>query len=688
MMASSDKAGCSHKVSISLDDPVIPEGSSAFANSNASEWDVLPSPPAQTATSRTDPVVTSIQTALAMHRQTMQRYFKEWILEQDRLVDRALTELKAVQGACDVQENLQLANAREAQCSDTTRLAPSPAQSQAKHARFDGEDGKDCATFVTVVESPSSTQIPAGDQSRYQDSSGLEPDVHATPKYDHKASGVVDHDAWETTLNLTHVPYHIESTESQMEDAKQPTEGCSRAWGINSSALEGLGLRRASNSSQSIHFFRRLRHKHTVWRKTAEGRMPDGCTSRVVASKCFEGTCSLVIMANSIFIAYSADHAMNTLDQPPDETIQLIELFFCLFYTLELMLRLEAHRGLFFFGSYSKWNMLDVILVLFAIYDQVEYYTTRAMSIYGRGANLSALRLMRLMKMVKLLRMIRFMRMFRELRLILNSIMGSVKSMLWSVLLVTCVTFMFGIAFLQAGTSYLKEPDIEVRDPRTCKAIKEYWGSVGGAMLTLYTVSTGGQDWKPVAKPLEQVGTTFYILFLLYIAFYMFVVTNTLTSLFVESAIQMSERDQQAAIHEELSRKSEYISKIRALFEKLDTTGAGRIGYDEFCRQLSHPEMLAFAANLEIDAMDVEEFFRVLSSGGKFLVDIDTFVIGCIKLKGFAKSMDLLDLIHLSRKRADDEDEFQAFCKKELTEVKMLLSRARPPARKSLTQSI
>merc|ERR1712232_674926 len=59
---------------------------------------------------------------------------------------------------------------------------------------------------------------------------------------------------------------------------------------------------------------------------------------------------------------------------------------------------------------------------------------------------------------------------------------------------------------------------------------------------------------------------------------------------------------------------------------------------------LSSEEMVAFCTSLEIDATDVAQFFSILSAGGNRSVDVETFVIGCIKLKGFAKSMDLMDL--------------------------------------------
>merc|ERR1712050_69807 len=78
--------------------------------------------------------------------------------------------------------------------------------------------------------------------------------------------------------------------------------------------------------------------------------------------------------------------------------------------------------------------------------------------------------------------------------------------------------------------------------------------------------------------------------------------------------------------------------------------GSGDISEDEFCRHLKDPEMVAFASSLEIEVVDVAQFFNIISGNGKYPVDVETFVVGCIKLKGLAKSIDLLGLIHLQKK--------------------------------------
>jgi len=126
----------------------------------------------------------------------------------------------------------------------------------------------------------------------------------------------------------------------------------------------------------------------------------------------------------------------------------------------------------------------------------------------GSISNMSFLRVMRLMKMLKLLRMIRMLRTFRELRLIINSILASMKSTFWAILLVCTISFMFAIAFLQGATNYLKAEGDSI-DKKVLAEINEYWSSVGRSMLTLYFAATGGMDWAPLADSLWHMGWVF-----------------------------------------------------------------------------------------------------------------------------------------------------------------------------------
>merc|ERR1712048_269667 len=98
--------------------------------------------------------------------------------------------------------------------------------------------------------------------------------------------------------------------------------------------------------------------------------------------------------------------------------------------------------------------------------------------------------------------------------------------MIWSVVLIMSTSYMFGICILQGCTTYLQTQPIE---EAVHEDIVKYWGSVPKAMLALFMASTSGESWSYIAEPLRSVGPLFYSVFLLYLAFFFFVVTNTLT---------------------------------------------------------------------------------------------------------------------------------------------------------------
>merc|ERR1712217_592270 len=83
--------------------------------------------------------------------------------------------------------------------------------------------------------------------------------------------------------------------------------------------------------------------------------------------------------------------------------------------------------------------------------------------------------------------------------------------------------------------------------------------------------------------------------------------------------------------------------------------------------------MHAFAKSLEIDITDAKQFFLILSGNGRRTVDIETFVVGCIKLKGTAKSMDLMDLMYSHKRAATKQAEFNLFCKVRLNRIERIL---------------
>merc|ERR1712050_443522 len=95
------------------------------------------------------------------------------------------------------------------------------------------------------------------------------------------------------------------------------------------------------------------------------------CLHNFVTSKKFETLCSLVIMVNSCFIIYITDNEIQHLHDPIPSPARTLDNCFMVFYVLELLMKLAAHRQYFFCNRDCKWNILDFLLVLISIPDNI-----------------------------------------------------------------------------------------------------------------------------------------------------------------------------------------------------------------------------------------------------------------------------------------------------------------------------
>lgn len=363
-----------------------------------------------------------------------------------------------------------------------------------------------------------------------------------------------------------------------------------------------------------------------------------------IRSAKFDYLCGVVICLNAISMGISANHSINHLHSPELPLFEYLEIAFLTFYIIEIILRSVALGRDYFFGVDWKWNWFDLILVLKSSISAATQAVFTGMT-KNPTSNISFLRLFRLLKMVKLLRVIRLMKIFKELRLILNSVFGCINAMFWAGTLLLIVMYVCGLCFVQAAGSHLRQ-SAEIDDPESQKILL-YYGNVARSMDSLYQASTGGNDWGTIAAPLFEVGKVFYFLFMLYVAFFQLVVLNTVTAIFLDTTLDASAKDDEVRVQAELERKDEYVAMLQGFFNEIDDNGDGTISYQEFCRHVQDPKLHAFATSLEIEIRDAQEFFGIMSHQGAHPVDVHTFVVGCIKLRGQAKSVDLFGLQEL-----------------------------------------
>jgi hypothetical protein len=315
--------------------------------------------------------------------------------------------------------------------------------------------------------------------------------------------------------------------------------------------------------------------------------------------------------------------------------MQICELIFVVVYTIELVLKMIVHKGYFFCNEDASWNIFDLILVALGLYD------TAMLLMYGGdggGFNASFMRSLRIMKLGKVLRVFRLMRMFRELRLILNSLIGSMASLFWSLVMMLMIFFMFGLCFVQGVTGYL------LAEGAGDEELVYYFGSVQTAVWTLFAVVTGGLEWADFFDPLVRVGRLYSSLFLFFVAFAHVALMNILTALFVEHAIDIAKPDREALVFDLRRAMLERDEELGELFQMVDKDGSGTLSLKEFSEQMRNSDgaLRTFLEAEGLDIRDADLFFRMLSAHtADGTVSIKAFIDGCNKLTGGPTSLDM-----------------------------------------------
>merc|ERR1719375_2200891 len=121
---------------------------------------------------------------------------------------------------------------------------------------------------------------------------------------------------------------------------------------------------------------------------------------------------------------------------------------------------------------------------------------------------------------------------------------------------------------------------------------------------------------------------------------------NVVTGLFVQSAHDQAQADQEHLIQLRLREKVKFVQRLHELFEELDSSHDGFISLDEFEEHLKNDRMQGLIQTFEIDNADAWTLFKLLDTDGGGSVDIEEFVDGCIRLRGGAKSIQMAQVMY------------------------------------------
>lgn len=393
----------------------------------------------------------------------------------------------------------------------------------------------------------------------------------------------------------------------------------------------------------------------------------------------FEIFFGVMIISNAIFIGVEIDYtAANPLATDPPLFIVIGYLYTTVF-AFELALKVSAERSKFICtgGKQLAWNMLDLLIVVSSmgevLLDIIRFATvsmekeTNSNSGSVSMSNLRIIRIIRVTRLMRLFRIGRIVKFIRSLRLLVYSILSTLKTVFWAMLLLAIIIYVFAILFTQAVSDYKVALDVGLVDALMDEELHDvltyHWGSLADSMLSLFMAISGGVSWLDVVMPIRKIGVLWLLVFLVYMTFTYFAVLNVVTGVFCQSAIESTQHDQDAMIQSFLANKTLHVNRFKSLFNTMDADQSGLISKDEFIRHIDDPQVQAYFASLELDSCDALNLFKLLESddGCEEGIDIEDFVMGCLRLKGQAKSIDMARLMYESKLLSKDINDLVLF---------------------------
>jgi Ca2+-binding EF-hand superfamily protein len=321
-----------------------------------------------------------------------------------------------------------------------------------------------------------------------------------------------------------------------------------------------------------------------------------------------------------------------------------LEQFFIIFFSVELLLRILAERTYFCSrkNGLIRWNIFDSVIVVTAL---VEEFANLLFG--GTYSNVGGFRAIRMLRLMRIFRVIRVFRFFKELRVMVSGILGSLRSLMWALILLGCIKYIFAMVILQFAAMEF-ERDIDTKNAD----LMLYYGSIVECMNTLYQAICGGLDWGDAARPLRELSIFLSILLALYIAFAVFCVLNIVTGVFVESAKQMTAEDQDMVLMEQLETRERWFDEVKSIFEATDIDGSGFVNGEEFTTKIKEDARLQAQfrkIGVQVEAYSAAGLFQLLDLDGDGELDLDEFCLALQMVHGTARSIDVAKLTHDTR---------------------------------------
>jgi voltage-gated sodium channel len=341
-----------------------------------------------------------------------------------------------------------------------------------------------------------------------------------------------------------------------------------------------------------------------------------------------------VIVVNALFIGLETDMNKPDGSMHKDQLWFVMENVFVCIFVVEMIVKISCHQLEYF---KQVWNLIDFGLVMMAIVD------VWILKVLNSEGNMKSVSVLRVVRMLRLVRLIRLFRVFKELWLVVSGLIESMRTLGWVSILLVLFVYVCGI-FVTMQIGHNPEQYDEYKLLSGGWDHQEYFGTVTRSMYTLFQVITLESWSSGIARHVITNQPSMLLFFLVFLMFTHYGLLNIVVGVIVEMTLSAARRNEEKIKQEQDKEQKRTLEHLKDIFKLADEDGSGDLDRGEFFRCLQNPTVEKKMKLIQLPLAEARNLFEVLDADGQGSLSIDEFIGGCLRLKGSAKSKDLLSV--------------------------------------------
>jgi hypothetical protein len=173
--------------------------------------------------------------------------------------------------------------------------------------------------------------------------------------------------------------------------------------------------------------------------------------------------------------------------------------------------------------------------------------------------------------------------------------------------------------------------------------LDDHWNGMAASVMSLIYSCTGGADWADMAQPFCMLSPWLCSSYVVFVVIVILGLINITVGIFAQQAKDFYHYDPQLIVEGALADHESMRDMLYDLFDRIDIAHDGTVEFSDIKKSLQDTQIKAYFAELNIDVeMHPAQFFSMIDTDGSGLVEREEFAKACMRMKGGAKTLELV----------------------------------------------